>query len=387
MKKNIVGIIVEYNPFHNGHKYHLEKAKEKGEIVVAVMSGDFVQRGEPAIVNRWERAKMALKAGVDLVVELPIFYSTQSAEIFALGAIKILEKLKVNEIVFGTEEGSLGKIKKILEIEKKEGFNENLKSFLKDGISYPNAYTKTLKLYGIEEELQSNEILALEYKRAIEKIGSKIEVTSIKRENSTYYSEEVKGNILSATGIRKKIFNNESVGSLMPKEVYEILKNNGYTSLKEYYELIRVLVLQTKDNLNRIQDIEDGYENRVYESVKSSSSFDEFMKNVVTKRYTIGRVQRILLHILLGITKEITEKVKVDLPFIRVLAFNEKGKEHLKFLKKEGIKVLVGLKNIKKDLNEFEKNMLELNENASIIYSMKNFYENEKVAIIEVNND
>lgn len=387
MKKNIVGIIVEYNPFHNGHKYHLEKAKEKGEIVVAVMSGDFVQRGEPAIVNRWERAKMALKAGVDLVVELPIFYSTQSAEIFALGAIKILEKLKVNEIVFGTEEGSLGKIKKILEIEKKEGFNENLKSFLKEGISYPNAYIKTLKLYGIEEELQSNEILALEYKRAIEKIGSKIEVTSIKRENSTYYSEEVKGNISSATGIRKKIFNSETVESLMPKKIYNILKNNSYTSLKEYYELIRVLVLQTKDNLNRIQDIEDGYENRVYESVKSSRDFDEFMKNVVTKRYTIGRVQRILLHILLGITKEITEKVKIDLPFIRVLAFNEKGKEHLKFLKKEGVKVLVGLKNIKKDLNEFEKNMLELNENASIIYSMKNFYENEKVAIIEVNND
>lgn len=387
MKKNIVGVIVEYNPFHNGHKYHLEKAKEKGEVVVAVMSGDFVQRGEPAIVNRWERAKMALKAGVDLVIELPIFYSTQSAEIFALGAIKILEKLKVNEIVFGTEEGSLGKIKKILEIEKKDGFNQSLKSFLKDGISYPNAYTKTLKLYGIEEELQSNEILALEYKRAVEKIGSKIEVTSIKRESSTYYSEEVKGNISSATGIRKKIFNNESVESLMPKEVYEILKNNGYTSLKEYYELIRILILQNKDNLNRIQDIEDGYENRVYESAKISSSFDEFMKNVVTKRYTIGRVQRILLHILLGITKEITEKVKVDLPFIRVLAFNEKGKEHLKFLKKEGVKVLVGLKNIKKDLNEFEKNMLELNENASIIYSMKNFYENEKVAIIEVNND
>lgn len=387
MKKNIVGIIVEYNPFHNGHKYHLEKAKEKGEIVVAVMSGDFVQRGEPAIVNRWERAKMALKAGVDLVIELPIFYSTQSAEIFALGAIKILEKLKVNEIVFGTEEGSLRKIKKILEIEKKEGFNESLKSFLKEGISYPNAYIKTLKLYGIEEELQSNEILALEYKRAIEKIGSKIEVTSIKRENSTYYSEEVKGNISSATGIRKKIFNNESVKSLMPKEVYEILKNNGYTSLKEYYELIRVLVLQNKENLNKIQDIEDGYENRVYENVKNSRDFDEFMKNIVTKRYTIGRVQRILLHILLGITKEITEKVKVDLPFIRVLAFNEKGKEHLKFLKKEGVKVLVGLKNIKKDLNEFEKNMLELNENASIIYSMKNFYENEKVAIIEVNND
>lgn len=387
MKKNIVGVIVEYNPFHNGHKYHLEKAKEKGEVVVAVMSGDFVQRGEPAIVNRWERAKMALKAGVDLVIELPIFYSTQSAEIFALGAIKILEKLKVNEIVFGTEEGSLGKIKKILEIEKKEGFNQSLKSFLKDGISYPNAYTKTLKLYGIEEELQSNEILALEYKRAIEKIGSKIEVTSIKRENSTYYSEEVKGNISSATGIRKKIFNNESVESLMPKEVYDILKNNGYTSLKEYYELIRILILQNKDNLNRIQDIEDGYENRVYENAKISISFDEFMKNVVTKRYTIGRVQRILLHILLGITKEITEKVKVDLPFIRVLAFNEKGKEHLKFLKKEGVKVLVGLKNIKKDLNEFEKNMLELNENASIIYSMKNFYENEKVAIIEVNND
>lgn len=387
MQKKVVGIIVEYNPFHNGHKYHLKKARERGDVVIGVMSGDYVQRGEPALINRWERAKMALKGGVDLIIELPVFYSTQSAEIFALGAIKILDKMKVKEIIFGTEEGDLNKINKILNIEEKVEFQNYLKNFLKEGISYPNAYMKSLEKCGINEKLQSNEILGLEYKRAIKTLNSKIQIFTIKRKNATYYSEESKNDILSASGIRKKIFKKENIELFIPEEINEILIKNKFVKLEDYFEIIKVLILRNKEKLKDIQDVEEGYENRLYESIKTANNFNEFMDKIVTKRLTIGRVQRILIHIILGITKEITEKVKKDLPFVRILAFNEKGREHLKYLKKEGINVLVGLKNIKKDLNEFEKSMLELNENASLIYSTKNFYKNEKIAIIEVKNE
>ena len=156
--KKAVGIVVEYNPFHNGHKYHLNKAKELGDIVIGVMSGDYVQRGEPSLINRWKRAEIALKEGVDIICELPCFYSSQSAEIFARGSIGILNFIGVEKIIFGSESDRLENLKKIIEISEDKNFQENLKKQLEEGISYPNAYNEILKEF-LDENIELNSMI------------------------------------------------------------------------------------------------------------------------------------------------------------------------------------------------------------------------------------
>lgn len=369
-----IGIVVEYNPFHNGHKYHLEKAKEEGDIIIAVMSGDFVQRGEPSILNKWIKSEIAIKSGIDIVVELPVFYSTQSAELFSKGAVMLLEKLKVSKMVFGTENGEIEKIKKIIELGKNDEFQRKVKEKMKIGISYPNAYNQTILEYE-DLSLQSNEILALEYIKAIENIKSKIVPIAIKRESSGYYSDSEIDGISSATGIRKKIKNGENIEKLISKDVLDSLqkqiKNKSLVELKSFYELIRYRVLLEKESLKNIQDMEEGYWNRLYESAILYDKFEDFFKAIVTKRYTIGRVQRVLIHILTDLTKEITESVKKEVPFIRVLGFNEKGQKYLKALKKIGVRYLTTTKNLKKNLTKKEIELFEFNEKASKIYEFR----------------
>lgn len=383
-----VGIVVEYNPFHNGHKYHCERAKEYGDVVIAVMSGNFVQRGEPAIVNKWERTKMALESGVDIVVELPVFYSTQSAEIFSRGSVGILNKLKVDKIVFGSESGDTKSLMKIAELEESLIFQEKLKFYLKEGNSYPTAYSKALENIGQKEKLNSNDILGVEYIKGINYWKSKIEPVAIKREKSGYYSEEFTDGISSATGIRKKIEDNSCFKDVVPSITHCILeeaKKNGKTAkLKDFYDLIRYRIIMEKEKLEKIQDIEDGFSNRLYIAAMKNKNFTQFFDEILTKRYTVGRVQRILLHILLGITKEITEAVKKDIPYLRVLGFTDKGREYIKKIKKEdeNIKVLTSLKNITKILEEENLELLNINEVAGRVYSMINSYEEEKIPVM-----
>ncbi|MGL5279821.1 MAG: nucleotidyltransferase [Cetobacterium sp.] len=385
MKKS-VGIVVEYNPFHNGHKYHCLKAKEHGDVVVAVMSGDYVQRGEPAFINRWTRAELALKNGVDIVVELPIFYSTQSAEIFARGAIGILNLMNIEKIVFGSETGDVKKLIERGELEEKEEFKVELKKQLKEGHSYPTAYSNTLKILDKTDELDSNDILGVEYIKALKFWKSKIEPIAIKREKSGYYSEEIKDGIASATGIRKKIQSGEEIKDVVPDTTYEILKEslekNSFAKLQDFYPFIRHRILLEKERLERIQDIEQGYENRIYEAAFSSKDFESFFEKIKSKRYTQGRVQRILIHILLGIEKKQVERVKEKIPYIRVLGFTKEGQNYLKKLKDEEVEVLTSLKNIQKYLEKDSLDLLEQNEVASKIYAMVNPYEDRKIPII-----
>ncbi|MGL5658297.1 MAG: nucleotidyltransferase [Cetobacterium sp.] len=385
MKKS-VGIVVEYNPFHNGHKYHCLKAKEHGDIVVAVMSGDYVQRGEPAFIDRWTRAELALKNGVDIVVELPIFYSTQSAEIFARGAIGILNLMNIEKLVFGSETGDVKKLIERGDLEEQEEFKVELKKQLKEGHSYPTAYSNTLKILDKIDELDSNDILGVEYIKALKFWKSKIEPIAIKREKSGYYSEEIKDGIASATGIRKKIQSGEEIKDVVPTTTYEILKEslekNSFAKLQDFYPLIRHRILLEKEKLERIQDIEQGYENRIYEAAFSCKEFKSFFEKIKSKRYTQGRVQRILIHILLGIEKEQIERVKEKIPYIRVLGFTKEGQNYLKKLKDEEVEVLTSLKNIQKYLEKDSLNLLEQNEVASKIYAMVNPYEDRKIPII-----
>lgn len=385
------GVVVEYNPFHNGHRYHLEKARENGigDVVIAAMSGDFLQRGEPGIVNKWKRAEMALRSGVDIVAELPAYYSNQSAEIFARGAVGILGALGVSDIVFGSESGEVEKLKNIAYMEENEEFQCYIKEELGRGSSYPTSFAAAIeKVTGEKGYMTPNDILGTEYVRSIMKLGLDINPIAIKREGTGYHSHDVNGNIASATAIRKMLGEDtDKIKSLVPEPVYEILtdefRKGRCAWLYEFYPILRHEIILHKDSLGEIQDIEAGFENRIYEAAVRNREFENFYGEIMTKRYTNARIQRILTHILLGITVKITEDAKAGVPYIRILGFNEKGGQYLKSIRqKTSIEVFTTLKNVSKKLSGREKGLLDFNERCSMIYTIIKEYEERKTPVI-----
>ena len=394
MFKNVIGLIVEYNPFHNGHLHHIEEIDRLFEdnIKIAVMSGDFVQRGEPSLINKFEKTKIALSQGIDIVIELPAFYATQSAEIFAKGSVNILNQLSCNHIVFGSESNDLDKLKKIATISLTKEFELSLKEFLAEGFSYPTAFSKAL----FNEKLGSNDILALEYLKAIKTINSKIEACCVKREKTGYYDDE-KDNFASATYIRKVLLDtNEKkenklnkIKNLVPEFSYKILEENfGFFSyLSDFYDLIKYNIIKNYSELKNIQDLEIGLENRLYKYSLENLSFEDFFDEVLTKRITISRLQRILLHSLFNLTENITEKVKNKVPFVKILGFSTRGQEYLNYLKKSENynerKILTSNRNLKEILNEEEIELFNFNELCSQIYCIKSSYINIGYPIIK----
>lgn len=393
MFKNIIGMIVEYNPFHNGHLHQIQEINRLFEdnIKIAVMSGDFVQRGEPSIINKLEKTKIALSQGIDIVIELPSFYSTQSAEIFAKGAINLLDRLSCNLLVFGSESNDLEKLKKIATVSLTKEFNLSLKIFLEQGFSYPTAFSKAL----LDEMLGSNDTLALEYLKAIRDADSKMLPFSIKREKTGYYDDK-KDNFSSATYIRKVLldFNEEKeiklnkIKELVPEFSYEILKKNfeNFSYLSNFYDLIKYQIIKNYSNLKNIQDLEIGLENRLYRYSLESLNFDEFFKKILTKRLTISRLQRILLHSLFDLNRNITRRVKNKVPFVKVIGFSTKGQKYLNYLKKlegyEDKKILTSNRNLKNILNSDEVELFNFNEMCSRIYCIKSNYININYPII-----
>lgn len=390
MEMKSTGIVVEYNPFHNGHKHHLEEVKKISDenVIIAVMSGDFVQRGEPASIDKFTRAKMALENGVDMLIELPSFYSCQNAEIFALGSVGILNLMKVESIVFGSESHNIEKLEEIANISETEEFKKILKEKLKEGKSYPTAHSEAMEENGNFDKALSNDILGLEYIKAKNRINSCIQMKTIQRIKVGYHDTDTVENIASATGIRKKLLEGERIEDLVPKATLENIEGKSLVTLKDFYSLIRYEILNNKETLLNIQDIEEGLESRIYNSAYKNRGYTEFFNEVITKRYTLGRIQRVLIHILLGISKTLTEKTKEEIPYIRVLGFNEKGQKYLKYLKnsyeKEELSttIITSMKNIKKELSETNRKLLEINEKNSEIYRMIQNYENIKNPII-----
>ena len=394
MFKNVIGLIVEYNPFHNGHLHHIQEIDRLFEdnIKIAVMSGDYVQRGEPSLINKLEKTKIALSQGIDIVIELPAFYSTQSAEIFAKGSINLLNKLSCSHIVFGSESNDLEKLKRIATISMTKEFELSLREFLAEGLSYPTAFSKAL----FDEKLGSNDILALEYLKAIKAINLKIEAYCIKREKIGYYDDE-KDNFASATHIRKILldYNKKKedklnkIKNLVPEFSYKILEENFgvFSCLSDFYDLIKYNIIKNHSNLKNIQDLEVGLENRLYKYSLENSNFDEFFNNILTKRLTISRLQRILLHSLFNLTETITERVKNKIPFVKILGFSTKGQEYLNYLKKSDNyserKILTSNRDLKEILNEEEIELFNFNELCSQIYRIKSSYINIGYPIIK----
>ena len=394
MFKNVIGLIVEYNPFHNGHLHHIQEIDRLFEdnIKIAVMSGDFVQRGEPSLINKFEKIKIALSQGIDIVIELPAFYSTQSAEIFAKGSVNLLNKLSCSHIVFGSESNDLDKLKRIATISLTKEFELSLREFLAEGFSYPTAFSKAL----FDEKLGSNDILAMEYLKAIKVINTKIEACSIKREKTGYYDDE-KDNFSSATYIRKILLDcNEKkedklnkIKNLVPEFSYKILEENFgiFSCLSDFYDLIKYNIIKNYSELKNIQDLEVGLENRLYKYSLENLSFEDFFNEVLTKRITISRLQRILLHSLFNLTENITEKVKNKVPFVKILGFSARGQEYLNYLKKaenyNERKILTSNRNLKEILNEEDIELFNFNELCSQIYCIKSSYINIGYPIIK----
>ena len=393
MFKNVVGLIVEYNPFHNGHLHHIQEIDRLFEdnIKIAVMSGDYVQRGEPSLINKFEKTKIALSQGIDIVIELPIFYSSQSAEIFAKGSVNLLNQLSCSHIVFGSESNDLDKLKKIATISLTKEFELSLKEFLAEGFSYPTAFSKAL----FDEKLGSNDILALEYLKAIKAISSKIEACCIKREKTGYYDNE-KDNFASASYIRKVLLDtNEKkenklnkIKNLVPGFSYKILEENFgvFSCLNDFYDLMKYNIIKNYSTLKNIQDLEIGLENRLYKYSLENLSFSDFFDKILSKRLTISRLQRILLHSLLDLTEELTDKVKNKVPYVKILGFSNRGQEYLNYLKKlddyNERKILTSNRNLKEILSEEELKLFNFNELASQIYRIKSNYNNIGYPII-----
>lgn len=352
----IVGFITEYNPFHFGHKYHLEESirKTKATHSIALMSGSFVQRGEPSIVDKWTKATMAVKNGIDLVIELPFIYSVQSAELFAYGAISILNSLNIIDgICFGSELGELGPLMNIASLLNSEpkDYKNNLKNYLDKGYSYSEARSKAVEIYFSNEKIshdisnilkKSNNILGIEYLKAIMKLNSPIKPYAIQRIGDDYKNEHISNPIASATGIRKSIQENglPSVRDYLPKESYNELeeflnKYNTFNFLNNYNHIFQYLLrITTQNELLQIMDMENGLENRILSKGQLTTDIYELINKIQTRRYPKTRVQRILIHLLNRLYKEtITDIYNTPPPYIRILASNNKGLEILNKIK------------------------------------------------------
>ncbi|NLX61073.1 MAG: nucleotidyltransferase [Tissierellia bacterium] len=354
----VLGIVAEYNPFHLGHKYHLEISKKltNSEYSIAVMSGSFVQRGEPSIVDKWTKAKMAIDNGIDLVIELPFVFATQSAELFAYGSVSLLNSLNiVDYISFGSEIGNIDTLFEIAEILIKEPpyYKNRLKKYLNEGNSFSVSRSMALKDYclkynknlDIENIINSpNNILAIEYLKALTRLKSKIVPLTIKRIGSQFKETKLSHKISSATAIRKKLLESNDINEVkefVPSNTYnhllEYIKHNTFNSLDNYNQIIHYLLrIKKGQGLDKIMDIENGLENRIINMSSQFNTIDEFIQNIVTKRYPRSRIQRILIHFMAGLDEHKFKEINKFYPtYIRVLGTNEKGFKLLKEIKKQ----------------------------------------------------
>ena len=384
-----VGIIAEYNPFHTGHKYHIEKTKSltNANCVIVIMSGNYVQRGFPAIADKHTRAKAALLGGADLVIELPTIYSTGSAETFAMGAISILDKIgNVDMVSFGAETDNIELLKKIADVlyEEPDNFKELLQNNLKSGQSMPVARAGALSVYFSNEDIDNiintpNNILALEYLKALRHFNSKITPMCVLRQGSGYHQTELDTDFASATALRE-CFNNEDFDNLsqfMPKEVFEVYKNIHGVSMPIFPEDIDALmyhsIISNQDILEEFLDINNNLANKIRNYIKSGKilSCVDLIMSLKSKEITHTRISRCLLHLLLGIrNSDLDEIKKANYPgYLRVLGFNDTGRKFLSSVKETtNLTIITNLSDNIQSLSEPQSKMLDLDIYSTNIY-------------------
>lgn len=387
----VLGIVSEYNPLHLGHVYHIRASVEKtgATHTICVMSGNFVQRGEPSVVDKWARAKMALHAGIDLVLELPVAFACASAELFAYGAVRILHSTGiVDYLSFGSEQGELGSLWRIASIlfDEPLEYKELLKKYLSEGFSFPVSREKALHsiLRGLPENImsKSNNILAIEYLKALKSLKSSIQPVTVKRMGDSYLSTEMSSSLSSATAIRMLLQKGGSVTdpillSNLPDYTVDILKNEienqrGPVFPDAFSEIVlHKLRTMSPDTLRQIPDVTEGLENRLISCALQSGTLGDFIDKVATSRYPSTRVKRIASNLLWGITKDdLRSFIKDDNSgYLRVLGFNSKGRELLARIQKESeFPLIVKVSNYRNQLTGLSKLMFEYDIKATNSY-------------------
>lgn len=380
---NNIGIIAEYNPFHNGHSYHLSETRKASNCdnIIVIMSGNFVQRGEPALYDKWIRAEMAIKGGADLVIELPFIFACNNAEYFAHGAVKILDKLKaVSAISFGSESGDLKDLEPLAEILSFESqeFKDELRDKLSEGISFPKARQEAVKAIRDEETASllegPNNILALEYLKQLKLQESVMEAMTVKRQGQDHYE--------SATNIRKAL--KEGTGDIkdfLPastlatmEDVDQGLGQDPVTDTEKLFPLIMYRALTASpEELGGILSSGEGLEYRLKKALSQSKTYEDLIKEVISKRYTETRIRRFLIHSLMSLTREDYFRMEAEGQlYARVLAFSQSGARLLREIKDREEADIPILTNINK---ETEKNnpmweVLKYDIVASDIYNL-----------------
>lgn len=362
----IASIIAEYNPFHKGHAYQINKIKEDyTDFIVVIMSGSFVQRGEPAIINKYERARQAVNNGASLVLELPLPYATSNAEIFALGAVNILNSMGIiNRLYFGSED-ELEVLKSLQEKIDKNFDEAKLKKYLSEGKSFIRSRQLAMDFL-IEEEKEilkrPNNILALEYLRSLTKLNSNIKAHSIKRKNVNHDDDFSLDDFASASHIRRLAYEGADISRFLPG--YDLVVENSF---ENYFDIFRYKMISEKINFGDYFDYEEGLENRILENL-NATNFHDLIEKVHSKRHSRSRIKRLIIEILLDIKKDLIKNSFED-PYTRVLACDERGIEIFK--KSKNKNKIYSFKSFYDTSSGITKEMLDKEIFASDLYNIK----------------
>lgn len=387
---NVLAIVAEYNPFHNGHLYHLEESKRKTDssATICIMGGNFTQRGDTSIVDKWSKTRMAIEAGIDLVLELPTIYSISSAENFAYGAVRILNNLNiVDYISFGSETGNLEVLDEfatILYREPKE-YTTILSHELSKGLSYPRARENALLMYLNDIRKYANilsspnNILGIEYLKALKRLKSHIQPVTIGRNAVSYLSEDANGNFASSTAIRQMLAKDENIKDFVPYATFaEIDNHKKYGKIIKDIsvfekEIIYTLRKMSTEEIAALPDVSEGLENKIKTAACECNTAKDFVNIVKSKRYTETRIKRIMLYALLGITKSTMQSCIKPEPYVRVLGMSEKGKDLISKIHYAAPKVpiITSVKDfVDNNKNKALANMLSIDMLSSDIYTM-----------------
>ena len=356
-----IGIICEYNPFHNGHVYHINEIKRlyPNSRIILVISGNFLQRGDVSLINKWDKTKIALEYGIDLVVELPFVFATQGADKFAHGAIQILDSLGVDKLVFGSECNDIDLLRRMADIQvNNSDYDILVKKYVLDGVNYPSAMSMALKDLGGISIDSPNDILGLCYIKEIISMGSRIEPVSIKR-TSDYHSNDL-SSICSASAIREAIKNDTDISSYVPTLSLKYIDRN--CNIDKCFSFFKYKVITCSD-LSRYVTVDDGIISRIKDNIYSCNSLDEFIDCVKTKRYTYNRIKRMFVHILCDFT-DLENSECLDIHYIRVLGFNSSGRDYLNSIKKDCSVPIISNFSGMKDI------MLDIEFRSSCVYSL-----------------
>ena len=356
-----IGIICEYNPFHNGHLYQIKKIKEtyKDSLIIVCLSSCFMQRGEASILNKWDKTRLAIESGVDLVLELPFAFATQYQDIFAKGALTILNHLKIDTLVFGSECNDIELLNNLASIQlKDESYNYLVKRYLDLGLNYPTSLSKALfDITGVKLD-KPNDLLALAYVKEIIKNNYDIEPFSIRR-TSDYHNSNLDSDIVSASTIRKLLKDGVNVNNYLPYNIYDYLSE---IDEDKYFALLKYQIINNIDCLDKFQTVDEGIENRIIKYINMVNSKEKLILKVKSKRYTYNKINRMFTHILTNFTKEDAKDLEIE--YLRVLGFNTRGKNYLNKIKKD-----IGIPIINKYIPNMYKS-LDIEFRVSLIYSL-----------------